>query len=101
MMRNSRRGLAAGVNFIWDLPMTLLLIFSNITSHRRRLSKPEFNSIQIGSLVWIWIDARCARRRRCHTDAARRLTINSEGIFSLGCTSAARALPGWPLLDKK
>ena len=27
MMRNSRRGLAAGVNFIWDLPMTLLLIY--------------------------------------------------------------------------
>ena len=57
MMRNSRRGLAAGVNFIWDLPMIPLLIFSNITSHRRRVSKPEFNSIQIGSLVWIWIDA--------------------------------------------
>ena len=56
-MRNSRRGLAAGVNFIWDLPMTLVLSLRNITSHRRRLSKPEFNSIQIGSLVWIWIDA--------------------------------------------
>ena len=26
-MGNSRRGLAAGVNFIWDLPMTLLLIY--------------------------------------------------------------------------
>ena len=61
MMRNSRRGLAAGVNFIWDLPMIPLLIFSNITSHRRRVSKPEFNSIQIGSLVWIWIDAAPAR----------------------------------------
>jgi len=49
MMRNSRRGLAAGVNFIWDLPMTLVLSLRNITSHRRRLSKPEFNSIQVGS----------------------------------------------------
>ena len=45
-MGNSRRGLAAGVNFIWDSPMTLLLSLWNITSHRRRLSKPEFNSIQ-------------------------------------------------------
>ena len=45
-MRNSRSGLAAGVNFIWDSPMALLLSLWNITSHRRRLSKPEFNSIQ-------------------------------------------------------
>ncbi len=35
-MRNSRRGLAAGVNFIWDSPMTLLLKFSNIHRHRWR-----------------------------------------------------------------
>ena len=66
-MGNSRRGLAAGVNFIWDLPMTLVLSLRNITSHRRRLSKPEFNSIQIGSLVWIWM--RCAPDAgawRCH-----------------------------------
>ena len=53
MMRNSRRGLAAGVNFIWDLPMTLLLRFSNIHRHRGRetsLSKPpQFNSIRVCS----------------------------------------------------
>ena len=53
MMRNSRRGLAAGVNFIWDLPMTLLLKFSNIHIHRGRetsLSKPpQFNSIRVCS----------------------------------------------------
>ena len=101
MMRNSRRGLAAGVNFIWDLPMTLLLIFSNITSHRRRLSKPEFNSIQIGSLVWIW--KRCGAQTRAQTawrctDAARRLTINPEDIGSLGCNFAARA--AWPLFRR-
>ena len=65
MMRNSRRGLAAGVNFIWDLPMTLVLSLRNITSHRRRLSKPEFNSIQIGSLVWIW--KRCGAQTRPQT----------------------------------
>ena len=51
MMRNSRRGLAAGVNFIWDLPMTLLLKFSNIHIHRGQetsLSKPpQFNSIRV------------------------------------------------------
>ena len=63
MMRNSRRGLAAGVNFIWDLPMIPLLIFSNITSHRRRVSKPEFNSIQIGSLIW----KRCGAQTRAQT----------------------------------
>ena len=100
MMRNSRRGLAAGVNFIWDLPMTLLLRFSNITSHRRRLPKPEFNSIQIGSLVWIWM--RCAPDAgawRC-TDAARRLTINPAGIGSLNCNSAACAPPVWPLFRR-
>ena len=52
-MRNSRRGLAAGVNFIWDLPMTLLLKFSNIHIHGGRetsLSKPpQFNSIRVCS----------------------------------------------------
>ena len=53
MMRNSRRGLAAGVNFIWDLPMIPLLKFSNIHRHRGRetsLSKPpQFNSIRVCS----------------------------------------------------
>ena len=53
MMRNSRRGLAAGVNFIWDLPMIPLLRFSNIHRHRGRetsLSKPpQFNSIRVCS----------------------------------------------------
>ena len=94
MMRNSRRGLAAGVNFIWDLPMTLVLSLRNITSHRRRLSKPEFNSIQIGSLVWIWM--------RCAPDAGawRCISINPAGIGSLNCNSAACAPPVWPLFRR-
>ena len=78
MMRNSRRGLAAGVNFIWDLPMTLLLKFSNIHIHRGRetsLSKPpQFNSIRVCSDF-----ERCAGPRGSvcvdgrPTDAAQRL----------------------------
>ena len=65
-MGNSRRGLAAGVNFIWDLPMIPLLKFSNIHRHRGRetsLSKPpQFNSIQLGSVL-ILMHARAAQRR--------------------------------------
>ena len=54
MMRNSRRGLAAGVNFIWDLPMTLLLRFSNIHRHRGRPFH-LLNSIQLGYALMLWI----------------------------------------------
>ena len=79
MMRNSRRGLAAGVNFIWDLPMTLLLRFSNIHRHRGRetsLSKaPQFNSIRVRAHALDFALRRGQRRgrARCLIDAARRL----------------------------
>ena len=76
MMRNSRRGLAAGVNFIWDLPMTLLVKFSNIHRHRGReisLSKPpQFNSIRVQ--IRILQSAQGALHvGRCLTGAAHRL----------------------------
>ena len=78
MMRNSRRGLAAGVNFIWDLPMTLLLKFSNIHIHRGRetsLSKPpQFNSIRVCSDFDALRSAAGQRRvGERLTDAAQRL----------------------------
>ena len=71
-MGNSRRGLAAGVNFIWDLPMTLLVKISNIHRHRGRetsLSKaPQFNSIRVRAHALDFDGA--ARCGRCLIDAA-------------------------------
>ena len=98
-MGNSRRGLAAGVNFIWDLPMTLLLKFSNIHIHRGRetsLSKPpQFNSIRV-----------CSDFERCARAAGQRLrgrtphiccpTTKSINLKALGLVRFARA---WALAD--
>ena len=47
-----RRALDVGLDFIWDLPMTLLLNLSNIYRHRRRAFR-MLNSIQLGYVLWL------------------------------------------------
>ena len=58
-----RRALDVGRDFIWDLPMTLLLNISNIHRHRGRAFH-LFNSIQLGYALMLWI-------LRCAADALR------------------------------
>ena len=54
-----RRVLDVGLDFIWDLPMTLLLNLSNIYRHRGR-EMCLLNSIQLGSCSGFG-RARCSR----------------------------------------
>ena len=98
-MRNSRRGLAAGVNFIWDLPMIPLLKFSNIHRHRGRetsLSKPpQFNSIRVCS-DFDALRSAAGQRLRGRTPHRCCPTTKSINLKALGVVWFARA---WALAE--